>query len=246
MIRDPGLRVVVSADLFGSVACADHGAAGGIKFFLTFLLFHVIKAGPQDGHGAGLVLQLGSFVLAGDDHSGGNVDQPDSSGVLLNVLTAGTCGFVNFDADIGFRDLDIKIFHFRKNCNRDRGSVDAALGLGDRYTLDPVSAGFKLQPGVSTFTFDHEGDFLVSADSDLIFRKDLNMPAAGFRIMGVHAEKVCRKQCRFIAAGTGTDLNDDIFGIPRVLGDQQGSDLLFQLFDTRFVPALTFPDPARR
>ena len=88
--------------------------------------------------------------------------------------------------------------------------MNTTLGFSYRNALDPVCTGFKFQPGVSSFSFDHKGDFFVTADTDFIFGKDLNMPSACFRIMCIHTEEVCRKKRCFITSGTGTDLNDNI------------------------------------
>ena len=234
MICHTGLRIVVGADLFRAVAGADHGAAGGIQFFLPFLLFHIVQTCTQNGHGTGFVLQLGAFILAGDDHAGGQVDQADGCGVLLNVLAAGSCGFIDFDANVGFRNLNVEVFYFRQYRDGDRGGMDASLRLGDGNTLNAVCSGFILQTGVSALPFDHKGDFLITADADFIFGKDLDMPAAGFRVVCVHAEQVCREQGGFITAGAGANFNDHVFGIPRIFGNQQRADLFFKLFNAGF------------
>ena len=42
--------------------------------------------------------------------------------------------------------------------------MDTAPGLGFRHTLDPMHAGFKLEPGKHISTADGGGGFLIAAD----------------------------------------------------------------------------------
>ena len=105
------------------------------------------------------------------------------------------------------------------------GGVNTALRFGGRNTLHTVSAGFKLQAGVYVFTHNTGDDFTIAAVFPFVGADHFYLPAAGFRVPGVHAEQVASKNRSFITTGTGTDFKEHVVGIVRVFGQQQ--DLQF-------------------
>ena len=62
-----------------------------------------------------------------------------------------------------------------------RRGVDAALGLGFRYPLHAVGAGFELQPRVNALTDDPGDDLLVTAQLAEALAEHLQPPAFGSR-----------------------------------------------------------------
>ena len=73
MVRNPVLGEVVGADFFGAVAGADEGfSGGGGAGEVGFALFFG-EARAEDIHGFDAVLELGAFVLHGNDDAGGKV-----------------------------------------------------------------------------------------------------------------------------------------------------------------------------
>jgi len=57
---------------------------------------------------------------------------------------------------------------------------------------------------------------------------DLDLPAAPFGIARIHAEQVAGEQCRFVAAGAGADLEEDVAVVVGVRGQQQFLQLQLQ------------------
>jgi hypothetical protein len=81
----------LAADSFHGLA---FGAGGAQNFFFHF--FGQTLAGAETVHG------LGAFFLASDRRSGGNVDEDDTTGHLVDVLTAGPAGADKPLFQIGF------------------------------------------------------------------------------------------------------------------------------------------------
>ena len=113
--------------------------------------------------------------------------------------------------------------------------MDTSTGFGLRYTLYTVYPGFVFHLGISTFTIDHECYIFHSADTDLFTFYQLDFPSLAFCIMHIHTVDLCRKKCSLISACTGTDLNDNVLFIVRVLWKKKDLQFLFQFFYTFLV-----------
>ena len=153
----------------------------------------------------------------------------------IDTLSTVTRCTHNIDTDIFLINLDIYIFCLRHHRYCDRRGMDTSTGFGLRYTLYTVYPGFVFHLGISTFTIDHECYIFHSADTDLFTFYQFDFPSLAFCIMHIHTVDLCRKKCSLISACTGTDLNDNVLFIVRVLWKKKDLQFLFQFFYTFLV-----------
>ena len=105
--------------------------------------------------------------------------------------------------------------------------MDAALGFGDGDALHAVHPALELEPGKNTFggivgvALDRNLHVLVAAQVRLRGRDDLGLPAAGFRVAGVHPQEVGSEQGSLVAAFTALDFQDHVAGVVRIAGNEQ-------------------------
>lgn len=92
---------------------------------LTLFLFDIVQAGTQNTHCPQFVLRLRSLILTSHHHPGRDMDQTHSGWVLLHVLSSRARGTVHFNLDIALRDLNINVFRFSQNGNRNRRGMDS-------------------------------------------------------------------------------------------------------------------------
>ena len=97
VVGDAVLGEVVGADFFGAVAGADEGFAGGGGGGLGFGALFFEEAGAEDDHGFFAVLELGAFVLHGDDDAGGEVGDADGGISGVDGLATVTAGAVDIN-----------------------------------------------------------------------------------------------------------------------------------------------------
>ena len=110
---------------------------------------------------------------------------------------------------------------------RHGGGVETPLGFGGRDPLNPMDPAFVFQLAVSPFPFHRGDDFLEAAHAGGMIAHDLHPPAHDFSILGVHPKQVGGKQGRFLAPGSGPDLEEDILIVEGVFGQQQDLDFFF-------------------
>ena len=79
--------------------------------------------------------------------------------------------------------------------------MDSALGFGRRYALHPMSARLELKAGIDAVALHSGNDFFITALLAVASANNFYAPAALFRIAGVHAEEITRKDGRFITLG---------------------------------------------
>ena len=106
VVGDPVLRVVVGAHALGAVDGAYLAAAVGRRLGLLGLVGDRLQARAQHVHRARLVLQLRALVLAGHDHAGGQVGDPDGGVGGVDALPALARGPEDVDAQVLLVDLD--------------------------------------------------------------------------------------------------------------------------------------------
>src|SRR5262249_35476427 len=123
-----------------------------------------------------------------------------------------------------------------------RGRMNAALRFGHRHALNAVPAGLELEPGIRPAAVHFGDDFLVAAAVSRALRDDLDLPAVALRVAAVHAEELSREQRRFVAAGAGTDFEENIAIVVGVA--RQQLPLQFLLYSGKPLPRL--PDLAVR
>ncbi len=89
MVGEAVLREVVGADLLAAVAGAYLLLAVLGLELVDALGFDLVEAGAEDAHGLLAVLDLGFFVLAGDDGLRGQVRDADGGVGGVDGLAAG-------------------------------------------------------------------------------------------------------------------------------------------------------------
>ncbi len=139
MIGNTSLREIISADTLGSIARTDLATARFRAFGFCLLALHVVKACPENLHGAGAVLVLGFFSL--NDHDAGrDVRNANRRIGRVHVLATGARCPHRIDADILITDLNVNILGFGQNRDGCRRCMDAPAGFRFRHTLHAVHA----------------------------------------------------------------------------------------------------------
>ena len=181
----------------------------------------VLDARRQHRQRLRLVLVLGAIVLAFDHDAGGQMGDAHGGVGLVDVLAAGAGGAERVDAELRRIDHDfVDLVRFRHHRDRAGAGVDAALRLGRRHALHAMAAGLELQLRVGARADDLGDDFLVAAHFAGTLGNHFDLPALALRIAAVHAEQVAGEQRRFVAAGAGADLEEDVALVVGVLRQQ--------------------------
>ena len=108
--------------------------------------------------------------------------------------------------------------------------MNATLTLRFRHPLHPVHPAFKLKAGVGAVAVNGKADFLVSAQLRGVLRQNFALKALLLRVHTIHTVQHPGKQGTFVAAGAAADLNNYIFVVVGIPGQQQNFQLLLQLF----------------
>src|SRR5690606_25230749 len=108
-------------------------------------------------------------------------------------------------------------------------------GFRRRYSLHPMGSRLELQPGIDAFALHPRDDLLVAALLAVAGADHLDLPALLLGIAGIHAEQVAGEQRRLVAAGAGTDLEEDVAAVVRVARYQQTLEPRLQLIQA-FAP----------
>ena len=146
------------------------------------------------------------------------------------MLSAGAAGPVDLHFNIRGVQFHIHRLHLRQHRHRGGAGVDTAAGLRLRHPLDPVDAGFKLQPGPGPVPFNNGRAVLHAAKLRFVDAGDLQLPAAALSVHGIHPQKGMGKQGAFLAAHAAPDLQDHVSAVIRVPWQQEDRQLFLQLF----------------
>jgi hypothetical protein len=84
-----------------------------------------------------------------------------------------------------------------------------------------MDATLVLHFAVNALAFDQSDDFLEATDSGRTGGHDIHSPVLPFGISRIHAKHIGDKQPSFIAAGSGTNFENDIAFVVRILRQQQ-------------------------
>src|SRR6266849_1880664 len=230
VVGDPSLRKIIGADALGTVPRADQGFARGGFLGLLLAQLPVLDACRQHREGLFLVLVLGAPVLAFHDHAGRQMRDSHGGVGLVDVLAARARGAVGVDSKIrGIIQYDVTdCARLGQDGHRAGRSVDPALGLGRRHSLDAMAAGFEFEPGVRALPDDAGDDLLVAADVSRGFGYHLHLPTLALRVARIHAEQVTCEERRFVSSGSGTDLEEDVALIVWILRQEELLQLRFE------------------
>src|SRR5690348_4163232 len=95
--------------------------------------------------------------------------------------------------------------------------MDTALAFSDGYALHAMDASFKLELPVCFRAAHGKDDLLKAADFIWRFADQFYLISAHFGPTGVHAVQFASKQARLVAAGSGTDLDNDVAVVVGIL-----------------------------
>ena len=150
----------------------------------------------------------------------------------IHVLSARAAGPEDVDAQLGWIDLDFHLIRLRKNGHGNGRGMDPALRFRLRYALDAVDAGFKLEPAEDALSLYEADDLLQSPQSCEMAAQNLHLPLFRLGVLSVHTEKIGGKQGGFFSAGPGTDLQENVFLVVGVFGQEEERQFLFGLQET--------------
>lgn len=101
--------------------------------FGVLLELHLDKFAEEDFHGFFFVLELGAFVLDGNDGIGGDMSDTDGGICGVDRLTTVTTGVINVDAEIFFVDFDVGVgLDNRENFDESEGGLAKVIGVEGR------------------------------------------------------------------------------------------------------------------
>ena len=108
--------------------------------------------------------------------------------------------------------------------------------------MHAVSARFELQPGIGPVAFYPTDDLPEAAVLAFACGQDLQIPALFLGIALIHPEQVAGKNCGFVAARAGADLEEYIVVVMWIPGHEMGHQFPFELLDygrgiLEFLPA---------
>ena len=106
--------------------------------------------------------------------------------------------------------------------------MDAALGLGGGYPLDPVRSALVLHAAPDAFPLDQEGHLVEAAHGRGVGPQDLELPARALGVAGVHLEQVLGEEVGLLAPLGAPDLHDHVLVVVGVAGQQQHPQLVGQ------------------
>ena len=149
---------------------------------------------------------------------------------LIDVLAAGAARAHRVDPQIVLVDVDVHLFHFRQHGDGRGRCVNATRRFGFRHALHAVHARFKFEFGVGAAAADFGDNLLEAAFGPLAHRQHFRLPALFGREALVHAEEIAGEQRGFVAAGAGTNFDDNVALIHRVLRQQREADVLPKFF----------------
>ena len=114
MVGDTILRKIIGSDFFSSITRTYLGTPILSNRGILFLLLGLDNSRPQGSHGFIPILQLGSFILAGDHHTGGDMGNSNSRIGRIDTLppSAGrTKGIKHKELYCRFRSSNRLVFY---------------------------------------------------------------------------------------------------------------------------------------
>ena len=105
--------------------------------------------------------------------------------------------------------------------------MDAAAGFRLGNALHPVHAALVFQAGKRILARNEHDDLLHAPKLGHVRGERLHLHAMPLGIAGIHAQQIRAEKRSLIAARARADLQDDVFAVVRVFGDEQEFQLLF-------------------
>src|SRR5947209_3233690 len=107
--------------------------------------------------------------------------------------------------------------------------MNTSIGLGDRYTLNPMCTPFILQSTIRTPALHDKGHVSNTALWRFIDIQDFNLPAPIISVATIHAEEFSSEKRGFISTSTCLDSHNRVFLIHDIFRQQGYLYLLKQL-----------------
>ena len=124
--------------------------------------------------------------------------------------------------EIGRSDLDLAVVgDLGQHRDRRGRGVDAAGRFGRGHALHAVDAALVLEPAVRLAALHADDDLLVAAGLVLVLAQQLDAHLARFGEARVHAQQVAGEDPRFVAAGAGANLDEDVLVVVGVAREHQ-------------------------
>ena len=142
------------------------------------------------------------------------------------MLASRAGGAEHLHLDIRRIQLHVHFLHLRQHRHRGGAGVDAAAGLRLRHPLDTVDAALEFQPGPGALALDDGAALLHAAKLRLVHIHDVDFPALGLSVHGVHPKQGGREQRALFPADAAPELHDDVFLVIGVPGQQEEAQLL--------------------
>ena len=225
VVGDPVFLEVVRADALAAVDGAHLRRTAGPGRGSSRLAGRRQQPGTQDAQRRLLVLQLALLVLAGDDGAGRKVGDAHRGVGGVDALAARAGGAEDVDTQIVRVDLDVDVFGLGQDEHAGGAGVQPALRLGDGDALHAVHASLVLQPAedarAGSLGPQRETDVLVAAEVAFGRVENLRRPPGPLGETQIHAQQIAGEEGRLLAALTGLDLQDRVFGVVRVARQQQ-------------------------
>src|ERR1700677_1895050 len=99
--------------------------------------------------------------------------------------------------------------------------MDPSLLLSGGHALHSMDPAFILELGKNSIAFDDGDDFLQASGGRLGRRKNLHLPALGFREARVHAENLAGEKRGLVAASARADFQNNIFLVVGIFREQK-------------------------
>ena len=98
--------------------------------------------------------------------------------------------------------------------------MNPAAGLSDGNTLHTVDPSLKLEVAISTLAFYKRNDTLVAPGPSFCGFDHIDLEIFDLGILAVHAEQRSGKKRCLVTAGAGADLEEQVFLVSWVFGNE--------------------------
>ena len=149
----------------------------------------------------------------------------------IDPLSSGSASATDFDAEILRAEFDVNFFRLGKYGDGSGGGMDASLSLGGRNPLHAMHSALVAETAEDFATANLENDFLVATRVAGAGLNEFLSKSIGLGIACVHPVEISGKNCRFGAAGSGTNFNDGITVIIGLRREECQHHRLFQLWN---------------
>src|SRR5437868_4674196 len=99
--------------------------------------------------------------------------------------------------------------------------MNSSRGFSLGNSLNAMDSRLVAHLRKNAVAFDHRECFFDTANTGVSGVQNLHLPALTLGVACIHPEHLCCKERRFIAAGSGTNFEDDVLLIIRIAGKEK-------------------------